>query len=471
MAEYKVIIIGAGPGGTILARELAAQGLAVDLYEKGRYEELGHDWSDAVELVALKAAGLQMPMLKDKQWVGELVKEQPGASGIFEKHAVPRLLLASPGLISSKEVDFKMITTDRRRLAQLLVNQAVEAGAGVHYGQEGRKLLFREKEGYGPDRVEVFGVLVANLETGEEQELLANLVVESSGFSAVLRTSLPAETGLAAKFKSADFALVHREVRAYNPGSDLALAVPDYYRYGFHTGYQWSHIHNDQSIDVGAGVKNEPGKPDPKDLIEEFINRHPAIGGVKLRGGRSLCIVGSPLTNFLANGFLVLGDAASTSVPTTGCGAGSAIMAALWAAEVISEAAAEGRNDLLRLWPVNVKFFLTDQRGASFAALSSLRAMLQNLTHDELDFLFENDLLDADTLQNAVNGSFKPPGLQKKIRALTGGITNLNLLLKLNKAVSTAVSLYNHYLAYPVQWNPERYRQWLEKAEKLHSLR
>ena len=471
MPDYRVIVIGAGPGGTILARELATQGVSVDLYEKGNYDELGHDWSDAMELVALKAAGLQMPRLEEKQWVGELVKEQPGAPGIFEKHAVPRLLLASPGLISSKEVDFKMITTDRRRLAQLLINQALEAGVRVHYGQEGRKLLFREKEGYGPDGVEVFGVRVADLETGEEKELLADLIVESSGFNAVLRTGLPPETGLAAKFMPADFALVHREVRVYDSGSDLVHAVPDYYRYGFHTGYQWSHIHNDQSIDVGAGVKNEPGKPDPKDLIEEFISRHPAIRGDKLRGGRSLCIVGPPLTNFLANGFLVLGDAASTSVPTTGCGAGSAIMAALWAAEVISEAAAEGRNDLQRLWPVNVKFFLTDQRGASFAALSSLRVMLQNLTHDELDFLFVNDLLDADTLQDAVNGRFKPPGLQKKIRALTGGLKNINLLLKLNKAVSAAASLYNHYLAYPAQWNPERYRQWLEKAEKLHAIR
>lgn len=470
MPDYRVIVIGAGPGGTILARELATRGLMVDLYEKGNYAELGHDWSDAMELVALKAAGLQMPRLEGKQWIGELVKDQPGAPGIFEKHAVPRLLLTSPGLISSKEVDFKMITTDRRRLAQLLIDQALEAGVGVHYRHEGKKLLFREKEGYGPDGVEVFGVRVADLETGEEKELLADLIVESSGFNAVLRTSLPLKTGLATKFSPADFALVHREVRAYDPGSDFAHAVPDYYRYGFHTGYQWSHIHNEQSIDVGAGVKNEPGKPDPKDLIEEFISRHPAIGGDKLRGGRSLCIVGSPLTNFLANGFLVLGDAASTSVPTTGCGAGSAIMAALWASEVISEAAAEGRSDLLRLWPVNVKFFLTDQRGVSFAALSSLRAMLQNLTHDELDFLFVNDLLDADTLQDAVNGRFKPPGLQKKIRALTGGIKKLNLLLKLNQAVSTAASLYNHYLAYPAQWDPERYQQWLQKAEKLHSI-
>ena len=467
MPDYSVIIIGAGPGGTILARELAGQGVTVDLYEKESYGELGHDWSDAVELVALEAAGLQMPILEDGQWVGELVKQQTGAPGIFEKHAVPRLLLSSPGLISSKEVDFRMITTDRRRLAQLLIDQALEAGARVHYGYEGRRLLFREKEGYGPDSVEVFGVRVANLETGEEEDLQADLVVESSGFKALLRTGLPALTGLAEKFKPADFALVHREVRTYEPGENLADAVTDYYRYGFHTGYQWSHIHNEQSIDVGAGVKNEPDKPDPKELIEEFISRHPAIRGEKLRGGRSLCIVGPPLANFLTNGFLVLGDAASTSVPTTGCGAGSAILAALWAAGVISEAAAEGRNDLQRLWPVNVKFFLTDQRGASFAALSSLREMLQNLTHDELDFLFVSDLLDAETLQDAVNGRFRPPGLQKKIRALTGGFKNINLLLKLNKAVSAATALYQHYLKYPAQWNPARYRQWMEKADKL----
>jgi flavin-dependent dehydrogenase len=469
MTDYRVIIIGAGPGGAILARELAGQGITVDLYERSSYEELGHDWSDAVETVALKAAGLPIPRLEGLNWVGELVKETPGAPGIFEKHAVPRLLLCSPGLVSCKEVNFKMITTDRRRLGQLLIDQALENGAKIHFGYEGRRLLFKEKSNFGPDSVTVSGVTVTDLESGEEKELEAELVVESSGFKSVLRTSLPLSTGLADQFTAADYALVHREVRPYDSGETGENAVPDYYRYGFHAGYQWSHIHNETTIDIGAGVKNVPGKPDPQALIEEYIGRHPAIKGEKLRGGRSLCIVGRPLTNFVTNGFLVIGDAASTSVPTTGCGVGSAILAALWAAAEIVKAAGEGRNDLQKLWPINTKFFLTQQRGASFAALTPLRSMLQTLTHAELDFLFTHDLLDAETLENAINGKFILPNLRKKIKAFTDGLSNIKLLLKLNQAVTVAGQIYKHYLAYPVVWNPEIYRNWKKKAEILHN--
>jgi flavin-dependent dehydrogenase len=382
---------------------------------------------------------------------------------------VPRLQLHSPGLKSIKEVSFNMITTDRRRLGQTLIDQAVDAGASVYYNHEGERLLYRETGETGPGGVEVFGVVVKDLGTGLDKELQADLVVESSGFSSVLRTSLPQFTGLAYNFPGTDFALVHREVRAYEPDETGSDAVPDYYRYGFHTGYQWSHIHNEKSIDVGAGVRNDPTNPDPRDLIEEFISHHPSIKKERLRGGRSLCIVGRPLDNFVAAGFLVIGDAASMSVPTTGCGAGSAILAALWAAEVVTEAIEKRRNDLELLWAFNVKFYSTDQRGASFAALSCLRTMLQALTHDELDFLFIHDLLDAGTLQDAVNGKFRPPGLKKKLKALTGGVQNIRLLLKLNRAVSSATNVYKHYLNYPDQWDPQVFRSWKEKADRLHS--
>jgi len=258
-----------------------------------------------------------------------------------------------------------------------------------------------------------------------------------------------------------------REVRKYEPGQNSNQAVTDYYRYGFHTGYQWSHIHNEKSIDIGAGVKNDPDSPDPADLIEDFINRHPAVKTERLRGGRSLCIVGRPLSSLVSNGFLVIGDAASMSVPTTGCGAGSAILVALWAAEVIVEAAKEQRHDLEKLWAINTRFFRQSRRGTSFAALSRLREMLQALTHSELDFLFANDLLDAKTLENAVNGIFVPPGLPKKIKSLLAGFPKIDLLLKLNAAISSASRVYKHYLHYPEWWDEQSYQSWKDKADKL----
>ena len=59
--DFHIIIIGAGPGRTLLARECARRGIKVTLYEKGTYENLGHDWSDAVERSALEAAGFPIP--------------------------------------------------------------------------------------------------------------------------------------------------------------------------------------------------------------------------------------------------------------------------------------------------------------------------------------------------------------------------------------------------------------------------
>ncbi len=473
--SYKVAIAGAGPGGALLARELARNGIEVTIYEKNSYDELGHDWSDAVEVEALKAAGIDMPLLEGLQWKGKLVKEISGGEGVFEKHAVPRLRVYSPGRKNYKDIDFKMITTDRRRLGQLLVDHAEAVGAVVKYGYEAKGLLFRENGKKGLEGVEVYGLVLRDLNKGSEEKIEADVIVESSGFHCVLRNSLPTHTGLADLFTDSDFALVHREVRPYRPeteaesiepGSSAAI-IPDHYRYGYNSGYQWTHLHNEESIDVGAGVKSDMPGVDPQEIIEAFIAEHPAIRPGRIRGGRSLCIVGRPLLSFVAHGFLVLGDAASTSVPTTGCGVGSAIFAALGASEVLNEAALEKRNDLDKLWAINKKFYLDSHRGPSFAALSELRIMLQTLSHEELDFLFSKDLLDKATLQDAINGHFSPPSIAKKIKSFQSGLTRPGILLKLNRAVGNAAKVYEHYRNYPSVWDAAAYEKWKNRALEL----
>jgi len=465
---YRVVVVGAGPGGLVLARELAGQGIGVTVCEKESFDEIGHNWSDAVEYSALKAAGLDMPELVGRQWEGTLVKDGPDEPGIFEKHAVPRLKVYSPGRESFKEIGFDMVTTDRRRLAQHLVKEAEAAGAEIIYNHEGRDLLYTENDQKGPGGVSVLGLTLNDFKKEELIALYADLVVESSGFKSVLRSSLPKHTGLADPFEDSDFALVHREVYNYDPeaaekgflsGSEAQI-IPDHYRYGYNSGYQWSHIHNERQIDIGAGIKSDHQGADPREIVEAFIAEHPAVKPGPVRGGRSLCIVGRPLKNFVAKGFFVLGDAASTSVPTTGCGVGSAISVALHAAEVIAEAAAEERNDLEKLWEINRKFYLEDRRGPSLAALNELRSVLQTLTHEELDFLFQKDLIDAATLQDAINGSFQRPVLAAMTKALWAGITRPALLMKLNSGIRAAEKTYNHYLNYPSEWNALEFEQW-----------
>lgn len=470
--NYRVVVVGAGPGGLILARELAGQGITVTVYEKESFEEIGHNWSDAVEYSALKAAGLDMPELVGRQWKGTMVKDGPEKPGIFEKHAVPRLKVYSPGRESLKEIDFDMITTDRRRLAQHLAMEAEAAGTEIIYNHEGRDLLYTENDQKGPGGVSVSGLTLSDLKNDEMLALNADLVVESSGFKSVLRSSLPKHTGLADHFEDSDFALVHREVYFYDPetaekgflsGSEAQI-IPDHYRYGYNRGYQWSHIHNEAQIDIGAGIKSDHRGADPREIVEAFVAEHPAIKPGAVRGGRSLCIVGRPLKNFVTEGFFVLGDAASTSVPTTGCGVGSAIFSALKAAEVIAEAAAEERNDLEKLWEINRKFYLEDSRGPSLAALNELRSVLQTMTHEELDFLFEKDLIDAETLQDAINGRYKQLEFNRIANALRAGITRPSLLMKLNSGIRAAEKTYKHYLNYPPVWDAREFEQWQRES-------
>ncbi len=465
--NYQVAVIGAGPGGMVLARELSRKGINVTVYEKGTYEQLGHDWSDAVERVALKTVGFEMPRLDDNRWKGPLVKKSVFDDALFEPHALPLLKIFSPGYSSEKEVEFRMITTDRRNLAKRLVDQAVQAGAEIYYGREGRGLLYQETGSADAGGVEVTGVQVKDLATGREEVIKADLVVEAAGFNSVLRKSLPAYTGLADSFQDTDFGLVQREVRVRNrdlAGKDL---FPDHYRYGFHTGYQWTHVHDDDRIDVGAGVKNNSQNPDPKDIIEEFISRHPAVTAKKIRGGRSLCIVGRPLYNFVTNGFLVLGDAASTSVPTTGCGAGPAMLMGLWAAPVIVAAAMENRNDISKLWEINVKFYLNSPRGANYAALSGLRAVLQQLSHEDLDYLFRRDIMDRQVLQDAVNGIFTPPAPVTMAKTLLKGFTRPGILMQLSRATNTGTKIKKHYGKYPEKWEAGKFRKWQQEAARL----
>jgi flavin-dependent dehydrogenase len=465
--KYRVVVIGAGPGGAVLARELAKKGVGVTIYEKGEYEELGHDWSDVVERMALEAVGFEMPRLDNNRWIGSLVKKNVSHKGIFEPHAISRLKIFSPGYQSMKDIELRMITTDRRNLGKTLVDQAVEAGADIKYGYEGLGLLYREKNSSDASGVEVFGVKVKNFSTKKEELINADVVVESAGFNCVLRKSLPYYTGLANSFKDGEFALVHREVRLRDKELAKKDQFPDHYRYGFNTGYQWSHVHDDDRIDVGSGVRHDPTNPDPKDIIEEFISRHPSITDKKIRGGRSLCIVGQPLTNFVTNGFFVLGDAASTSVPTTGCGAGSAMLMGLWAAPVIAEAAMENRNDINKLWEINTKFYLNSSRGGNFAALTGLRSILQNLSHDDLDFLYRKDIMDRSTLQDTINGIFTPPKPLTLLKTLVRGFTRPDILLRLSKATGMGTKIIQHYKNYPEKWDGQQFYKWKKGAEKL----
>ena len=463
--KFTVIVAGAGPGGCIFARDLAKAGIDVTVYEKGDYETFGHNWSDAMERSALEATGFAAPF-EGSVNTGPLVKSKDAAgnpAGIYEQHAYPYMEVWAPDYSSRKTVNFRYVTTDRRALGKLLVDQARRAGADVLFQHEVVDVILAGGKSLGD--VEVTGVVVKDLETGEARSLQADIVADDTGFNAILRTKLPSSTGIAGKFSNEEFAMVHRTVRKRN--KDVIDPVADHYRYGYNMGYQWIQYLNEDEIDTGAGVRHDPKNPDPKDIVEEFISRHPSISDEVIRGGGGLCLVGRSPASLVAGGFVVIGDAASQTIPMTGCGAGGAMMGGKFAAEAVIAAASKGKNDCDALWEYNRQWFVGSKRGANYAGLTALRNILQDLTHDDISFLFRKDILSNEMLTDSINGIFTLPDLPTMLKTLGGGITRPGLLLKLNAATTAGTKIFKHYLAYPPEWDAARFEAWKVKADRL----
>lgn len=468
--SLKVIIAGAGPGGCIMARDLAENSIDVTVYEKGNYESLGHNWSDAVERSALAAVGFNVPV-EGTLNSGPQVKrpgEEARSNAIFEAHAYPRMDVWAPDYSCKKEIEFRYVTTDRRALGKLLVDQAEAAGAVFRFGHEVTAPVF--ESGIALGDICVTGVSVRDLESGSEQVVNADVTVDDTGFQSVLRSQLPAETGIAGEFTEDEFAMVFRTVRERDRAKAAADEIPDHYRYAYNTGYQWAQVLNDNEVDVGAGIKLNADVTSPRETVEEYISQHDSITETVVRGGGGHCLVGISPFSLVAGGFMVVGDAASQTIPMTGCGAGGAMVGGHLAAKTVLEALEKGRTDIDTLWSYNFDWFVNSGRGCNYAALTAIRNILQGVSNEDNAYLFRKDIFSEEMLTASINGIFLQPTLPVMIKTLLGCIGRPGLLLKLNRATTIGTKLYRHYLNYPKAWNPAAFEKWRQTSKQLFDL-
>lgn len=465
--EYQVIIAGAGPGGAVLARDLARAGVSVAIFEAGPETATGHNWSDAIEKSALAAAGFELPVIKEGRWEGPLVKTHALDDNLFEPHAVPWMEIWFPDLTGKTHspVEFRYITTDRVTLNRRLREQAVEAGARIFYGQRADGLL-GNVEGSLEDIV-VLGMRVTDLADNRTRDIAADVTVDATGYLSVLRTGLAGAPAINRAFTGGDLADVYRTVRRLDPEKATTDNLADHYRYGAFKGYFWTHIHHPDVIDVGGGVKLEPDRVKPREIVEQMIAERPSIGSEKLRGGGGTVLVSRSPYTLAAAGFLAVGDAAGQVIPTTGCGVGGALVGAMLAAETVKAAVKLRDVSLAALWPYNRKWFTGPGRGNHFAALAGLKEILQSLTHAELAFLMRKEILSGEMLTPSVNGIFAEPDLATTVKTLLRGFTRPGLLMQLNKATTTAKKIFRHYQAYPEIWDPDAFKAWEQKARAL----
>ena len=317
--RYDVLVIGAGPAGSIAAKTAAEKGLTVLLIEKR--QEIG----DPVRC----AEGVSKEYLKrhveiDKKWICADLK----GARIYAPDGT-KIEMAEE--IAGGEVGYVL---ERKIFDRALAEKASKAGAEVRVKTRAIGLIIEEDF--------VKGARLMQL--GKEYDVHARIVIGADGIEskvgrwAGIDTSLnPIDIETCVQYLVAGVD-INQEYCEFYIGNDIAPG-----------GYIWIFPKGEGKANVGIGIlgsKMGKFKPKPVDYLNSFLEKkfpHAKVvemvfGGVPVSGS---------IEKTSTNGLILIGDAARQSDPITGGGilnamdvgkiAGEAAFAAISAGDVSNE--------------------------------------------------------------------------------------------------------------------------------------
>ena len=307
MTDYDVVVVGAGPAGASAAREAARGGARVCLLEQGR--EIG---------APIRTSG------------GSFISELQ-ALGIEPRfyHPLRRVTFQGPTRQASFEYPSPVLCVlDVRALYQDLARQAAAEGAAIRLGAEVVDTIV--------DGSRVVGVSVRR--EGGLDELRARLVIDASGFSAIVQR----RAGLRPSFKRFGFGA---EYDLYAPECDESEALVIVGGDVAPAGYGWFFPRGGGRARVGVGVLRPDSEAMPRAYLDRLVrdtwggrmtNAQPLEYHVGYFPSEGLN------ARFVFDGLLAVGDAAGQGSTLLGEGIRYAIKAGRLAGSVAAEAISSG---------------------------------------------------------------------------------------------------------------------------------
>lgn len=310
-SRYDVIVVGAGPGGSITAKTCAKAGLEVLLIEKR--QEIG----DPVRCAeGVGKEGLLKHIKPDSRWIAAEVK----GSKILAPDGTE--IKMSEGASSGKAG----YTLERKVFDRVLAQQAAMAGAEV--------MVKTRATGLMRNNGSITGIHAMYM--GETHEIKADIVIGADGVESKvgrwggIDTSLkPGDIDTCAQFL----------VSNIDAGEYSKFFLGEKYTPG---GYVWVFPKGKNLANVGLGILGSKcGNDRPISLLHKFMGTYMpqgkiielVVGGVPVSG---------PIKQTIANGLILVGDAARQSDPLTGGGIINAMDAGKIAGEVCIRAKEKG---------------------------------------------------------------------------------------------------------------------------------
>jgi digeranylgeranylglycerophospholipid reductase len=328
--RYDVVVVGAGPGGSIAAREAARLGLSVLLLEKR--QEIG----SPVRCAEGIAHELLVPFIEpDSRWISAVVSKA-------------QITIEDAATVTGQAEGRQGYILERRVFDRVLAEEAAQAGAQVMVKTAATGLLLEDDVVRG----------VAARGPAGAMEIECSVVIGADGVEsqvgpwAGLDTALPLKDAMAC----AQYLLAGIEVDSaccsYYIGQGIAPG-----------GYAWVFPKGEGKANVGLGVQADLATDTALNYLNRFIESQPHLA----RGSPVTLVVGGvsvapPLPRLVASGLMLVGDAARQVDPLTGGGIANAMLAGRLAAEVAAQAIAAGEPSAEALAPYEERWMASRGR-------------------------------------------------------------------------------------------------------------
>jgi digeranylgeranylglycerophospholipid reductase len=443
LEKFDIIVVGAGTAGCLAAKTTAEAGLKVCLIERKRKEEIGEKiCGDAMGEHHLKNVNLEKPQN------GELEKRIEGIK-IYSPDSETVFTIAHE--------DFVGYLLNRRLFGQWLLRKALDEGAFLLDSTQCLEPII--EKGF------VTGVSVKNMKTGNNVQLKGKVVLDASGFLAVIRRKLPKRMRIENDVENGDVEACYREIRQLRQEAEDTKYCEIYFNQNVTPGgYAWIFPKSGAKVNVGLGICMQGKFPNPKNQFYKHILTKPMFeGSLLLNCGAWYDPTRKPLDNMVGNGIAILGDAACLVNPIHGGGIGPSMLSGYLAGKTIVDALEKGGVSQKSLWPYNRKYM--EMYGVKQAGLDVFRILLLRSRDEDLSYGMRYRLLtEEDILKVGLGEEFRL-NISETAKRVFRGLKRIRFLNRLRLAVNLMRRVKVHYRRYPE--TSEGFEEWRVETEAL----
>jgi digeranylgeranylglycerophospholipid reductase len=371
-----VVIVGAGPAGSLCARVLAQSGVQVLVVEKRQEIGAPKRCAEAVDPKAFEAVGIE----PDPLWLANRIR-----TAVLYAPDGNRVTF---GARSSAESGY---IVERKIFDKHLARDAIRAGAKYRLKTTALEVIQEDRR--------IIGIVAEHM--GKATRIMARIVIAADGVDSLIARSAGLDTVNPLKYymscfqyEMAGLGNIDEQAIHLHYGTDIAPG-----------GYVWVFPKGNTLANVGVGIKAlKGGRKTPREYLDRFIEKHPLIfknaSAVEFNCGG--VPVHQTIKTLVGDGLMIIGDAAHLVNPITGGGIDLAMISGRMAAEVAVESLQKGDVGKGQLGEYQKRW--DAGHGKMLKKMLKLQKFTENLTNEDLNKLAA--ILPARILEELAEGDF-----------------------------------------------------------------